>query len=203
MKKTLPILLNLILDMLPSYLGGKRRELAGTYGGTVEVVSVGRRNEKPGILILKNDRDIEIQATRNIRISSKPDPVHLYQFNELPSSEIHVDAGLNDLLPRIHTLLDTHMDDPCFGIEQLCRAIGISRAQMYRKFSALNGRTLHDYLRSYRLCKARELLLTTDLNVSETACITGFSNLSHFSRIFYEEFGKHPKDYRKKVVFST
>jgi len=113
------------------------------------------------------------------------------------------DAGLHDpFMQKLHNLLDRNIDDHQFGIPQLCNAMGISRAQMYRKFKALTGRTLHDYLRSYRLKRAKELLLTSDLNVSETAYSTGFTNVSHFSRIFTEEFGKHPRDLRKSLILS-
>lgn len=190
--------------MLPAFLGVRRHELAGTSGGTVVIVSRGRHDEKPSILIIKNDRDIEIQATTNIRISSRSDPDYYSTSDGIPPSEYCTSTSMNGhLLPKIHALLDIHLDDPGFGIEQLCRAIGMSRAQIYRKFSALNERTLHDYLRYYRLRKAQELLLTTNMNVSEVAYGTGFINLSHFSRIFTEEFGQHPKDYRKRAVQST
>ncbi|MBN1132175.1 MAG: helix-turn-helix transcriptional regulator [Bacteroidales bacterium] len=113
-------------------------------------------------------------------------------------TELKDDVDHHDLfIQKVHALLDRNIEDHQFGIPQLCTAMGISRAQMYRKFKALTGRTLHDYLRSYRLKRAKELLLTTDLNVSEAAYTTGFTNVSHFSRIFTEEFGKHPRDYRK------
>lgn len=206
MKKTALIRINLILDMLRSLVVISQPEPAGTLGGTVILVPRKRREENARILIITNRGDLNLETIRNKHntCDSSPSPADpFYGSNGRPSLKIHQDASLKDpLLLKIHALLDTHMDDPGFGIEQLCRALGMSRAQTYRKFSALNGRTLHDYLRSYRLRKARELLLTTDLNVSEAACVTGFSNLSHFSRIFSEEFGQQPKAYRKKVACS-
>ena len=47
-------------------------------------------------------------------------------------------------------------------------------------------------VRSIRLQKAKELLLTTDLNVSEVAYDVGFKDLSYFSKCFMEEFGEQP-----------
>lgn len=117
--------------------------------------------------------------------------------------EFGIGSRLEDpLLKEINALLDLNIENPQFGISNLCRTIGISRAQLYRKFKALNGRTLHDYIRFYRLTRARELLLSTRLNVSEVAYKTGFTNVSHFSRIFAEEFGTQPRDSRKKVNLS-
>jgi len=106
-------------------------------------------------------------------------------------------------LEKIEALLDRNLDDHQFGIPQLCTAMGISRAQIYRKFKILNHRTPHGYLRSYRLIRAKELLLGSTLNVSEVAFETGFSNVSHFSRIFTEEFGKPPSDFRRKTIMSA
>jgi AraC-like DNA-binding protein len=95
---------------------------------------------------------------------------------------------------QVLCLMDAHIDDDRFGIAELCDALGMSRAQIYRKFKLLIDWTPHDYLRTYRLHKAKQLLLTTNLNISEVAYRTGFKNISHFSRIFAEEFGKNPSE---------
>jgi transcriptional regulator GlxA family with amidase domain len=91
--------------------------------------------------------------------------------------------------------MDSNLDNDQYGIEDLCDALGMSRAQIYRKFKSLIDKTPHDYLRSYRLQKAKQLLLTTNLNVSEVAYRTGFKNISHFSRSFSKVFGKNPSVY--------
>ena len=49
-----------------------------------------------------------------------------------------------------------------------------------------------EIIMTLKLQKAKELLLTTDLNVSQVAYDTGFKNLSHFSRVFTKEFGYNP-----------
>lgn len=100
-------------------------------------------------------------------------------------------------MEKIRSLIDAKIDDDQFGIVELCDALCMSRAQVYRRFKSLSGRTPHDYLRSYRLQKAKELLLTTTFNVSEVAYRTGFKNVSHFSRVFTIEFGKGPSKFSK------
>ena len=98
---------------------------------------------------------------------------------------------------KILSLLDANIDNDQFGILELCYALGMSRAQIYRKFKSLTDSTPHDFLRTYRLTRAKELLLTTKYNVSEVAYRTGFKNISHFSRIFTEEFGKSPSEFSR------
>jgi signal transduction histidine kinase/DNA-binding response OmpR family regulator len=98
---------------------------------------------------------------------------------------------------KVRNILELNLDDDQFGIFELCKDLGMSRAQLYRKFKSLTNRTVNEYIRSFRLFKARELLLTSDLNVSEVAFEVGFKNLSHFSRVFTEEFGKNPSELNK------
>jgi len=104
--------------------------------------------------------------------------------------------SLNDrFMQKITYLVDSNLDNDQYGIVNLCNALGMSRAQVYRKFKSIIDSSPHDYLRTYRLHKAKQLLLTTKLNVSEVAYRTGFKNVSHFSRIFSKMFGKNPSEF--------
>ena len=86
------------------------------------------------------------------------------------------------------------MDDPEFGLDQLCKELFLSRSQFGRKVKALTGKSPAIYLRSLRLLKARQLLLTTEITVKEVAYNVGFSDPSYFSRSYSEEFGESPSD---------
>ena len=85
---------------------------------------------------------------------------------------------------KIRSIMEAHLDNDQFGIHELCKEIGMSRAQLYRKFKSLTDKTVNEYLMNFRLFKAKEMLLNSDLNVSEVAYEVGFKNLSHFSRAF-------------------
>jgi signal transduction histidine kinase/DNA-binding response OmpR family regulator len=98
----------------------------------------------------------------------------------------------NLFMEKVRTILQTHLHNEEFGIKALCRELPMSRAQLYRKFNALTNLTVSKYIRSMRLKKARELLLTSNLSISEIAYQVGFKNLSHFSTLFTEEFGINP-----------
>jgi signal transduction histidine kinase/DNA-binding response OmpR family regulator len=98
---------------------------------------------------------------------------------------------------KVRSIMEPHLDNDQFGIHELCLEIGMSRAQLYRKFKSLTDTTVNDYLQNFRLFKAKEMLLNTGLNVSEVAYETGFKNLSHFSRSFREAFGVTPGSLKK------
>lgn len=95
--------------------------------------------------------------------------------------------------------IEEHMSEPEFGIDELCREIGISRPTLYRRIKSLTGMSAIRFLRSIRLKRAAQLLDSDDgLTVSSVMYQTGFSNMSYFSRIFFEEFHILPKDYHDR-----
>lgn len=98
----------------------------------------------------------------------------------------------NLFMEKVRTILQTNLHDEEFGINALCKELPMSRAQLYRKFNALTNQTVSKYIRSMRLKKARELLLSSSFSVSEIAYQVGFKNPSHFSTLFTEEFGINP-----------
>jgi len=116
-------------------------------------------------------------------------------FWSIPNSEIDKlseTASEDRFMQKILCLMDANIDDDRFGITELCDKLGMSRSQLYRKFKLFSDKTLHCYLRSYRLQKAKSLLLKAKHTVSEVAYLTGFKNVSHFCRIFTNEYGKSP-----------
>jgi transcriptional regulator GlxA family with amidase domain len=117
------------------------------------------------------------------------------QLGILPVKNHRVDQQFTQekqFIEKINSLIDSRLDDGEFEITDICYSLNMSRAQLYRKFSALTDKSIGRYIRSYRLHKAKELLETTNKNVSEAAFETGFKNLSHFSTSFHEEFGYPP-----------
>ena len=113
------------------------------------------------------------------------------QVNGVAEAENGWDIEHSFLL-RVRGVLESHISEEDFGVRELCESLGMSRSQLYRKFAALTNSSVYRYLRKIRLHKARELLNSTDLNVTEVAYDTGFKNLSHFSRVYSEEFGIVP-----------
>ena len=102
----------------------------------------------------------------------------------------------NAFIQEVQSILEAHLSDEHFGIPELVRVIGVSRAQLYRKFKALTGQSIGHYFRSLRLHKAKTLLKTTSLNITEIAFETGFKDPAYFTRTFKEEFGKTPSQVR-------
>jgi YesN/AraC family two-component response regulator len=103
-------------------------------------------------------------------------------------------------LNKILTVLEKNYRNENFRIEDVYQHLGISRVQLHRKLIALTGQSTSHFIRSYRLQKARKLLLETDNNVSEVAYETGFGDPNYFTRVFLQENGITPTELRKSIM---
>jgi len=113
------------------------------------------------------------------------------------SAEKYAPVQLEDsFLLKIKNVLEQHLSDPNFEIEVLCKALGMSHSQIFRKVKALTGNSISRFVRTIRLHKAQELLRNSNLNISEIAYEVGFTSLSYFSRTFQAEFGQSPSEFR-------
>ena len=100
----------------------------------------------------------------------------------------------DEFIRRVQDVMNENLDNEEFDILHLSEKVSMSRSQLYRKFKTLTNLTVGEYLRTFRLNRAREMLEAGRANVSEAAFRTGFRNLSHFSRVFTNEFGLNPSD---------
>ena len=117
----------------------------------------------------------------------------------LAPSDVAVTPRDEQFIRRAMRIVEEHMDDPEFDVETFARAMGLSRASLFRKFKALSGNTPRDFIRDMRLERARQLLATGQVNVSETVARVGFSDLSHFGACFRKKFGETPSDFAART----
>ncbi|HEY4205563.1 MAG TPA: AraC family transcriptional regulator [Puia sp.] len=83
-------------------------------------------------------------------------------------------------------------------MKQLLRQLPMSYSKFRKIFKELTGESPNQYHLHLRLDKARELLNTTNLNVTEVAYSLGFDSVFYFSRLFKKKNGISPKSYRTK-----
>ena len=96
------------------------------------------------------------------------------------------------------SIVESNISNDAFNIDIICKAIGISRIQLYRKVKALLGCNVNDYILSVRLHKAKYLLNESDLSIAEIADKVGFSSAAYFSTVFKNKFLVTPKEFREK-----
>ncbi|MEL6592933.1 MAG: response regulator [Bacteroidota bacterium] len=101
-------------------------------------------------------------------------------------------------LKRAMDLIEEHMTNPDFNVENMAREIGMSRSKLYLKLKALTGQSSSEFIRTVRLKRAVQLLESSDLTVKEIMYMTGFNTASYFSKCFKKQFGIVPSEYVKQ-----
>ena len=122
---------------------------------------------------------------------------HLYQGSQEAGKEIsesHLEDRDKQFLKQLQAIIQQNLSDSEFGVEDMGQQIGLSRVQLYRKVKAMTGSSVVDLLRKARLAKAKRLLETRSMSVSEVAYEVGFSAPSYFTKCFKEEYGMLPGD---------
>jgi len=96
------------------------------------------------------------------------------------------------------SLVEKNIDNENFAVEDICKNLGISRIQLYRKVKALFNMSVNEYILNTRLQKAKYLLQHEECSISEVAYATGFSSPAYFSTVFKSKFGVTPKGFKEK-----
>jgi AraC-like DNA-binding protein len=96
---------------------------------------------------------------------------------------------------RAREFIDRHLARP-LPVRRLGRIAGLSTFHFIRAFRAATGQTPHQYLRARRIERAKQLLVTTPLPVTEICEAVGFRSLGSFSAVFRRLTGESPTAYR-------
>ncbi len=95
-------------------------------------------------------------------------------------------------------IVESNISNEDFSVNEICKEIGISRVQLYRKVKALIGYNVNDYIVAVRLQKSKSLLANGDLSIAEIAYQVGFSTQAYFSNVFKSKFGCTPSEYKQQ-----
>ena len=101
-------------------------------------------------------------------------------------------------LKQVTKVIDENMDNSSLSTDAICKAVGMSRSQLYRKLPAVTGKSVHEFIKQYRLVKAAELLCINHITVAEVASQTGFKYVQGFTRSFKKHYGYTPSQYAKR-----
>jgi AraC-like DNA-binding protein len=112
-------------------------------------------------------------------------------------AEVNEPAAVSNFITRFKEVVESRLADSDISVEDLAADMNLSRVQLYRKVKAVTGSSPVELLRTARLNRAYQILLTTDKSVSEVAYDVGFTAPSYFTKCFKEEYGMVPGDVKK------
>jgi signal transduction histidine kinase/DNA-binding response OmpR family regulator len=119
--------------------------------------------------------------------------------SELPNESLRGTASKKidrKFVNEFSSIVESNIANENFEVDDICKEIGISRVQLYRKVKAVLGLNINDYILSVRMQKAKYLLLNEDLTISEISFKVGFSSQAYFSTVFKSKFGATPSEYK-------
>jgi AraC-like DNA-binding protein len=124
----------------------------------------------------------------------------------------HIDAALTRsatlgseaqrVVRKAMVYLHEHYMEP-ISLEDTARYVNMSKEYLARCFRQEMGITLVTYLNRYRVNQAKALLEEGERTLTEIALETGFSSSAYFSRVFRQEVGQSPSDYKRPVKQSS
>lgn len=132
---------------------------------------------------------------------------HLFLFidyltRSAESIKVHHSSKLRDFY--IHEALEfiEHNFQNDISVEDIADVCGLNRSYFGKIFKEAIGKTPQEFLLSYRMVKATELLKLTKLSVGDISSAVGYSNQLHFSRAFKSIYGASPKNWRVEKLFN-
>ena len=105
-------------------------------------------------------------------------------------------SGDRKFVDKVLEVVKANYQNSYFEVGYFAEALGVSRSLLNRKLQSLIGQSPNQFLRSYRLKVAYDMLLknraSRDMNISEIAFDVGFNDSKYFTRCFTKEFGQSP-----------
>ncbi|HET9571833.1 MAG TPA: two-component regulator propeller domain-containing protein [Bacteroidales bacterium] len=115
---------------------------------------------------------------------------------EVEPSQITITSLDEKLMHRCIGLVEEHMENAEYSVDDLANDVGISRGHLYRKLLAITGKSPVEFIRILRLKRAAQLLHQSQLSVNEVAYSVGFNNPKYFRKYFKDEFGVSPSMFK-------
>lgn len=112
--------------------------------------------------------------------------------------KITINISDENFLKKTVDSIEANLENPDFDPDILASILKMSRSQLYRKIKSLTNRTVHDFITSIKMNKAKEYLLSGKYSVSETAYKVGYSLPTNFTRTFSKQYGINPTKFLEK-----
>lgn len=109
----------------------------------------------------------------------------------------------SSLAYEIDQYIISHISEP-IDVSLLCKHFHYQKTSFYKLTNEFYGTGIMKHIKSIRIQRAKELLSTTELNISEVAFLVGFEDYNYFTKVFKQETNCTPREYRKNnITFIT
>lgn len=121
------------------------------------------------------------------------------QKMDISPSELTITPLDEQLLARAISVVEEHISDAEFSVEDLSCALFLSRSHLYKKLMSITGRGPAEFIRTIRMKRSRQLLEQSQLQIAEIAYKVGYNSPKRFAVNFRNEFGMSPSQYLRDI----
>lgn len=100
-------------------------------------------------------------------------------------------------LEKVFGIIRENYQDTEFNVDILSQKMGMSRSSFYNRIKAISGQAPADFIRQYRMERAKEMLKQNTYTIAEVAYKCGFSDVKYFRDVFKKKYHKSPGQYSK------
>lgn len=116
-----------------------------------------------------------------------------------PEAEVEPAENLDEIfLHKAIELVNKSIQDENFGVEMMVDQLFISQSTLYRKIKSLTGLSITGFIRAIRIKKAAQLILGSNMKMSDVALEVGFNDYKYFKKSFQQQFGCLPSEYKEQ-----
>lgn len=125
----------------------------------------------------------------------------LIRMLKILADQVRVDvdtdkASMRSYVQQVLDFIHFNYAEP-ITVQEMAGLLSLNRSYLYRIFKEETGLSPIEYLNGYRIDRARQLLVETNIPVGQISVSTGFSTFSSFSRFFRLKYGVSPSTFRK------
>ncbi|WP_338239265.1 two-component regulator propeller domain-containing protein [Persicobacter diffluens] len=118
---------------------------------------------------------------------------------EVSPAEVEITPLDEKLINNALKIVEENIGKSDFSVEEMSKELGMSRVHLYKKLTAITGKSPVEFIRIIRLKRGKKLLEKSQMTVSEVAYEVGFNSPRYFSKYFAKEYGMLPSKYLKKI----
>lgn len=142
------------------------------------------------------EEDVLIARINNLLRRKENIRKELIGMDLILNKNINISSLDVEFMEKVMKIIQENYTDTNFNINHIIEKLGISRSVFYKKIKTLSNQPIHEIIMDYRLKKAKELLLTTNMNITEISSSCGFEDAAYFSKVFKKKYGISPKEFK-------
>jgi ligand-binding sensor domain-containing protein/signal transduction histidine kinase/DNA-binding response OmpR family regulator len=104
-----------------------------------------------------------------------------------------------EFMDKLTQIIESQLINPELDVEFLCNEIYMSKTKLYQKIKSITGQSIAEFVRTFRLKKAIQIMTHEDVLLTEVTYRVGFLDASYFSRVFKKEYGKTPTHFLQDI----